>query len=123
MVPTYLMELFVEFFTSSWAVKRWNLSSVSLLLSLLLKSIRENMITMILWFLNIRHSDTLFGMWFLTSTQPMFLLSYPLKAKYVELIGKEKGYNSSHVYCQAKDGAKRVKKTLSMILERVFEMV
>jgi hypothetical protein len=43
-VPTYLMELFVEFFTLSWTVKRWNLSSVSLLLSLFLKSIRENMI-------------------------------------------------------------------------------
>jgi hypothetical protein len=28
--------------------------------------------------------------------------SYPLKAKYVELMGKEKGYNSSHVYCQVK---------------------
>jgi hypothetical protein len=38
------MELFVEFFTLSWVVKRWNLSSVSLLLSLFLKSIRENMI-------------------------------------------------------------------------------
>jgi hypothetical protein len=49
--------------------------------------------------------------------------SYPLKAKYVELIGKEKGYNSSYVYCQAKDGPKRVKKTFSVILERVFEMV
>jgi hypothetical protein len=23
-VPTYLMQLFVEFFTSSWAVARWN---------------------------------------------------------------------------------------------------
>jgi hypothetical protein len=47
-IPTYLMELFVEIFTSSWAVKRWNLSSVSLLLILFLKSIEENMITMIL---------------------------------------------------------------------------
>jgi hypothetical protein len=28
-VPTYLMELVVEFFTLSWAVERWNLSSVS----------------------------------------------------------------------------------------------
>jgi hypothetical protein len=28
--------------------------------------------------------------------------SYPLKAKYVELIGKYKGYNSSHAYCQVK---------------------
>jgi hypothetical protein len=43
-VPTYLMELFVKFFTSSWAVERWNLSSMSLLLSLFLKSIGENMI-------------------------------------------------------------------------------
>jgi hypothetical protein len=42
--PTYLMELFVEFFTSSWVVERWNFSSVSLLLSLFLKSIGENMI-------------------------------------------------------------------------------
>jgi hypothetical protein len=43
-VPTYLMEIFLEFFTLSWAVERWNLSSMSLLLSLLLKSMRENMI-------------------------------------------------------------------------------
>jgi hypothetical protein len=43
-VLTYLMELFVEFFTLSWAVERWNLSSASLLLSLLLKSIEENMV-------------------------------------------------------------------------------
>jgi hypothetical protein len=49
--------------------------------------------------------------------------SYPLEVKYVELMGKEKGYNSSHVYCQAKGWSKkRVKKTFSMILERVFEM-
>jgi hypothetical protein len=41
-VPTYLMELFMEFFTLSWAVERWNLSSMFLLLSLFLKSIREN---------------------------------------------------------------------------------
>jgi hypothetical protein len=33
-VPIYLMELFVEYFTSSWALERWNLSSVSLLLNL-----------------------------------------------------------------------------------------
>jgi hypothetical protein len=32
------------------------------------------MIAMILWFLNIRHSGTLFGMWFLTSAQQIFLL-------------------------------------------------
>jgi hypothetical protein len=43
-VPTYLMEFFVKIFTSSWAVERWILSSMSLLLSLFLKSIGENMI-------------------------------------------------------------------------------
>jgi hypothetical protein len=78
-VPTYLMELFMEFFTSSWAVERRNLSSVSLILSLFLKSIRENMITMILWFLNIRHSGNLLGMWFLASAQQLFLLILPSK--------------------------------------------
>jgi hypothetical protein len=55
---------FCGIFSSSWVVERWNLSSVSLLLSLFLKSIGENMITMILWFLNIRYLGTLFGMWF-----------------------------------------------------------
>jgi hypothetical protein len=78
-VPTYLMELFVEFFNSSWAVERWNLSSVSLLLSPFLKSIGENMITIIIWLINIRHSGTLFGMWFLTSAQQMFILILPSK--------------------------------------------
>jgi hypothetical protein len=57
---------FVEFFTLSWAVEKWNLSSVSLLLSLFLKLIGENMVTMILWFLNLRHLGTLFGVCFLT---------------------------------------------------------
>jgi hypothetical protein len=78
-VPTYLMELFMEFFTSSLAVERRNLSSVSLLLILFLKSIGENMIIMILWFLNIRHPGTLFVMWFLTLAQPMFLFILPSK--------------------------------------------
>jgi hypothetical protein len=49
--------------------------------------------------------------------------SYPLNAKYVELMGKDKGYNSSHVYCQVKGWSKRATKFSQMILERVFEMV
>jgi hypothetical protein len=53
--------------------------AVPLLLSLSLKSIRENMITMILWFLNIRQSGTLFGMWFLTLARQMFLFILPSK--------------------------------------------
>jgi hypothetical protein len=35
--------------------------------------------TVILWFLNIRYSGTLFGMWFLTSAHQMFLLILPSK--------------------------------------------
>jgi hypothetical protein len=70
---------FVEFFTLSWVVERWNISSVSLLLSLFLKSIGENMVTKIIWFLNLRHSGTLFGVCFLTSAQQMFLFILPSK--------------------------------------------
>jgi hypothetical protein len=77
--PYFPPGAFVELFTLSLAVERWNLSSVSLLLSLFLKSDRENMIAMILWFLNIRHSGTLFGMWFLTLAQQIFLLILPSK--------------------------------------------
>jgi hypothetical protein len=67
---------FLEFFTLSWAVERWNFSSVSLLLGLFFKSIGENMVTKIIWFLNLRHSGTLFGVCFLTSAQQIFL-SHP----------------------------------------------
>jgi hypothetical protein len=66
---------FVEFFTLSCAVEGWNLLSVSLLLSLFLKSIGENMVTKIIWFLNLRHSGTPFGVCFLTSAQQLFLFS------------------------------------------------
>jgi hypothetical protein len=62
-----------------------------LLLSLFLKSIGENMITMILWFLNIRHSNTLF---LICDSSPRLnkcsFSSYPLNTKYVELMGKGK---------------------------------
>jgi hypothetical protein len=64
---------FVKFFTLSWVGERWNLLSVSLLLSLFLKSIREIMVTKKIWFLNLRHSGTLFGVCFLTLAQRIFL--------------------------------------------------
>jgi hypothetical protein len=65
------------------------------------------MITMILWFLNIRHSDTLLVCGSSPQLNQCSFSSHPLKAKYVELMGKEKGYNSSHVYCQAKGWSKK----------------
>jgi hypothetical protein len=48
----------------------------------------------------------------LSSTDIPFT-SYPLKAKYVEIMGKEKGYNSSHVYCQVKGWSKKSCKIFS----------
>jgi hypothetical protein len=63
---------FVEFFTLSWAVERWNFSSMSPLLSLFLTSIGKNMVIKIIWFLNLRHSGTLFGMCLLTLAQQIF---------------------------------------------------
>jgi hypothetical protein len=46
-VPTHLMEFFVNFFTLSSAVERWNLSSVSFLLSLFFKINRREYDTMV----------------------------------------------------------------------------
>jgi hypothetical protein len=46
-VPTHLMELFVDFFTLSWAVQRWNLSSVSFLIILFFKINRREYDTMV----------------------------------------------------------------------------
>jgi hypothetical protein len=78
-VPTYLMELLWNFFTLSWAVKRWNISFMPLLLSLFLKSIGENMVTKVIWFLNLRHSSTLFCVCFLTLSQQMYHFILPSK--------------------------------------------
>jgi hypothetical protein len=47
--------------------------------------------------------------------------SYPLKAKYVELIGKDKGYNSSHAYCQVKGWFKKSYETFSNNFGNGFE--
>jgi hypothetical protein len=49
------------------------------------------------------------------------LSSYPLKAKYVELMGKEKGYNSSHAYCQVKGWSKKSYETFSNDFGQGFE--
>jgi hypothetical protein len=73
-VPTYLMELWWNF---SPCLRRLKDGTFPLCLSYLapsLKSIGENMI---LRFLNIRLSGTLFSMWFLTSAQQLFLLILP----------------------------------------------
>jgi hypothetical protein len=64
----------VEFLTLSWVLKDGTFHLCLSYLASSLKSTRENMI---LWFLNIRHSGTLFCMWFLTSAQQLFLLILP----------------------------------------------
>jgi hypothetical protein len=48
-------------------------------------------------------------------------LSYPLKAKYVELMGKDKGYNSSRVYCQVKGWSKKSYETFPNDFGKGFE--
>jgi hypothetical protein len=47
--------------------------------------------------------------------------SYPLNAKYVELMGKDKGYNWSHAYCQDKGWFKKSYETLSNDFRKIFE--
>jgi hypothetical protein len=47
--------------------------------------------------------------------------SYPLKAKYEELMGKDKGYNSSHAYCQVKGWSKNSYETFSNDFGKGFE--
>jgi hypothetical protein len=81
------------------------------------------MITKIIWFLTLRHR----ALFLVCVSSPRLnkcsVSSDPLNAKYVELMGKENVYNSSYVYCQVKGWSKRAKKTFSMILKRVFQMV
>jgi hypothetical protein len=47
--------------------------------------------------------------------------SYPLKAKYVQLMGKDQGYNSSHAYCQVKGWFKKSYETFSNDFRKGFE--
>jgi hypothetical protein len=51
----------------------------------------------------------------------IYFSSYPLKAKYVELMGKDKGKNSSHVYCQVKGRSKKSYETFSNDFGKGFE--
>jgi hypothetical protein len=81
------------------------------------------MIAMILWFLNIRHSGTFLVCGSSPRLNKCSFSSYPLKAKYVELMGKGKGYNSSHVYSQAKGWSKKSEENFLNDLEKGFEMV
>jgi hypothetical protein len=111
----------LEFFTLSWVVERWNLTSVSLLLSLFLKSIGENMIAMILWFLNIRHSFWYVVPHLVSAIVPSHPTLYRLNmwSSWV----RRKCTTQVMYIAKLKDGPKRVKKIFSMILESVFEMV
>jgi hypothetical protein len=77
---------------------------------------------MILWFLNIRHSGTLFVVPHLSSTNVPFhptLKRLNIWSSWV----KRKGTTQVIYIVKLKDGPKRAKKTFSMIFERVFEIV
>jgi hypothetical protein len=103
----------------SWVVERWNLSSVSLLLSLFLKSIRENMIAMILWFLNIRYSFR----YVVPHLGSAIVLSHPTlyRLNMWSSWVRRKGTPQVMYIAKLKDGPKRVKKIFSKILERVLK--
>jgi hypothetical protein len=79
------------------------------------------MVTMILWFLNVRHSLWCVFPHFGSIDIPFS--SYSLKDKYVELMGKDKGYNSSHVYHQVKGWSKKSCEIFSNDFGNVFKMI
>jgi hypothetical protein len=47
--------------------------------------------------------------------------SYPQEAKFVELMGKDKGYNSSQAYCQVKGWSRKSFETFSNDFGKGFE--
>jgi hypothetical protein len=89
-VLTHPMELFVEFWPCLGRLKDGTFHPSLSSLASSLKSIGENMI---LWFLNIRHSGTFFVRGSSPRLNKCSVSSHPLKAEYVELMGKGKGYN------------------------------
>jgi hypothetical protein len=63
-------------------------------------------------------------LWFLTSAQQIFLFILPSKRLNIwSSWVKRKDATQVMYIAKLKDGAKMAKKTFSMILERVFEMV
>jgi hypothetical protein len=94
---------------------------MSLLISLFLKSIGEDMIAMILWFLNIRHSFSYVVPHLGSTIVPFYPTLYRLNMW--SLWVRRKGITQVMYTANLKDGPKRIKKIFSMNLERVFEMV
>jgi hypothetical protein len=84
-----------------------------------LKLIGENMIAIILWFLKIRHSGTLFGCGSSPRLSNCSLYRLNIWSSWV----RRKGTTQVMYIAKLKIGPKRVKKIFSMILEMVFEMV
>jgi hypothetical protein len=81
------------------------------------------MVTKMICFLNLRHSGTLFGVFpHLISINVPFS-SYPLKLNMWSSWVKRNGITQVMYIAKLNDGSKRAKKTFSMILERVFEIV
>jgi hypothetical protein len=105
-VPSCLMELFLDFhlLLGSWKVESFVRVSP----------------TWPLFELNQREYDTIIYGSSTLGTRALFLVcgssprlnkcsysSFPLKAKYVDVMGKGEEYNSSYLYCQAKGWSKK----------------
>jgi hypothetical protein len=84
-----------------------------------MKSIVDNMI---LWFLNIRRSVTLFVVPHLGSMNIPFHPTLKRLNMWSSWV-KRKGTTQVMYIAKLKDGPKRAEKTFSIILERVFKMV
>jgi hypothetical protein len=82
------------------------------------------MVTKIIWFLNLRHSGTLFGVCFLTLAQHIFLFHPTLqKLNMWSSWVKTKDTTKVMHIAKLKDGSKRSMKLSLMILERVLRMI
>jgi hypothetical protein len=81
------------------------------------------MVKKIIWFLNLRHSGTLFGVCFLTLAQQILLFHPTLyKLNMWSSLVKTKDTTQIIHIAKLKDGPKRAMKPSQMILERVLKM-
>jgi hypothetical protein len=110
-VPTYLKELWCNISPCLGRLKDGTFRLSLSYLATSLTSIEENMI---LRYLNISHSGTLFGMWFLTLAQQLFLLILPSIGMWSSWV-RRMGTTQVMYIAKLKDGPKRVTKTFSMI--------
>jgi hypothetical protein len=109
----------VEFFTLSWVVERWNLSYVSLLLSLFFKINQREYDTMVPQHYTLGHS-----FWYVVPHLTSIIVpSHPTLYRLYMWSSwvRRKGTTQVMYIAKLKDGSKRVMKTFSMIWKRFLK--